>query len=585
MNQELCEYIQSIIPKDYPDGRQLLEEGKKIGKTIEVPRTKFLEKHNAKTYLDFRKQRLSEGKITWQLLLGLATLEDQLNAIKEIDKFNQRNAYLGMEISGVQSIPSQIVGLPHEYWDEFPQQTSYEMCDPEDWIAHNEVVPIQVAWQDFHLANPASLQTTINALEAGTDRLGCFSGLIWDYAGYDDDKQRFSDMVRSLGILSTKKSLHIDVVTYPEDGLPGFFIDITSWLGYTMVEHYISTELCDCLFSVSFGGLLTTAQERMAFALACHKLFSSDDHPGLVYFNGGTVDQISHDINANFGTSIPEMFLEILFVLNYKVPVIISPVAVTEALRTPSLEELLDIAAAGIRSETKAKDWLPLIDWTLIERIADDMIDKAQRFFDNMMNCFIDAGVDVKDPLEMIMMLRRFNPVKFEQSFHPSINEKNTFEPYYPSQLGQDTMIKKNLATKELQEKGYDLSGKKIVCVSTDIHSYGLLLIDNVFTDLNANVVNGGVSVEAIDALDLADEEGTNIICISTHSGQALSYSKLIVELAKSRNQEYKILMGGQLTSLLPGETLPVNVQEMICELGVYANNNLAEQIEFILNN
>lgn len=67
-------------------------------------------------------------------------------------------------------------------------------------------------------------------------------------------------MVRSLGILSTKKELDIDVVTYPEDGIPGYFLDVVSWVGYMMVEHYIATELCNTLFSVSYGGLLTEVQ-------------------------------------------------------------------------------------------------------------------------------------------------------------------------------------------------------------------------------------------------------------------------------------------------------------------------------------
>ena len=164
MDESLKEYIRSLIPQDFPDGRELLREGREIGKTIQVPRTKFLEKHGCKSYLEYRKKRLAEGKMTWQLLIGLATLEDEIEAIRKIDEFNQRNAEEGMEISGIQSIPSQIVGLPHEYWETFPKQTSYEMYDPADWKAHTEAAPIACAWQDFHLACPAALQTTINAL-------------------------------------------------------------------------------------------------------------------------------------------------------------------------------------------------------------------------------------------------------------------------------------------------------------------------------------------------------------------------------------------------------------------------------------
>lgn len=583
MEESLREYIRSLIPQGFPDGRELLREGVEIGKAIQVPRTAFLEKHGCKSYLEYRKKRLAEGKMTWQLLIGLATLEDELDAIKKIEEFNQRNAAEGMEISGVQSIPSQIVGLPHEYWDKFPKQTSYEMYDPADWKAHTDAAPIQVAWQDFHLACPAALQTTINALEAGTDRLGCFSTLIWEYPGYHEEKQRFSDMVRSLGILSTKKELDIDVVTYPEDGIPGYFLDVVSWVGYMMVEHYIATELCNTLFSVSYGGLLTEVQPRMAFALAMHKLFSTPDHPGIVYFNGGTVDQVAHDINCNFGTGVQEALIQILFNLHYNLPIIISPVSVTECLRTPSLDELIDIAAAGMRAESKAKEWLPLMNWEPIETMSDLMVEKGTKFFNNVMLGFEEAGVDTRDPLQMIMVLKRFNPVKFEQSFHPSNQEFGCFKPYCPSQLGRQTMDMKDEIVDELKKKGMALNGQRIVCVSADGHSYGLMLIDNVYTEMHAKVINGGVDVEPAGALDLADEEGASIICISTHCGQCLSYAQSITDLAKARGKKYKIMMGGMLNALLPGNDLPVDVQDLVRETGVCGTNDFCEQINFIL--
>lgn len=584
MDEQLIEYIRSLIPKDFPDGRALLEEGRRLGANIKVPRSRFLEKHGCKSYLEYRKRRLAEGKQTWQILLGLATLEDELAALRKIDAFNAQNAADGMEISGVQSIPAMITGLPHEYWDKAPKQTSYEMYDPADWKAHSEAAPLQIAWQDFHLACPAALQTTINALEAGTDRLGCFSTLIWEYPGYHEEKNRFSDMVRSLGILSTKKDLDIDVVTYPEDGIPGYFLDVVSWVGYLMVEHYIATALCDTLFSVSYGGLLTEVQPRMAFALAMHKLFSTPEHPGIVYFNGGTVDQLDHDVNANFGTGVQEALMQTLFNLHYQLPIIISPTAVTERLRTPSLDELLEIASAGMRAESKAKEWLPLMNFAPIEEMSEHMIEKGRLFFDNVMRSFREAGVDVDDPLQMILLLKRFNPVKFEQSFHPSVRETGSFQPYCPSQLGQQTMEMKDAIVAELRQKGLTLGGQKIVCVSADGHSYGLMLIESVYRELHANPVNGGVDMEPAAALDLADEEGTDLLCISSHCGQCLSYARSIMELARRRGRKYRVLMGGMLNALLPGKELPVDVQDLVCETGVLGTNDFCEQVSYILN-
>ena len=135
----------------------------------------------------------------------------------------------------------------------------------------------------------------------------------------------------------------------------------------------------------------------------------------------------------------------------------------------------------------------------------------------------------------------------------------------------------------ELKKKGMALNGQRIVCVSADGHSYGLMLIDNVYTEMHAKVINGGVDVEPAGALDLADEEGASILCISTHCGQCLSYAQSITDLAKARGKKYKIMMGGMLNALLPGNDLPVDVQDLVRETGVCGTNDFCEQINFIL--
>lgn len=263
-----------------------------------------------------------------------------------------------------------LTGLPLSYWDKAPKPTSYVLPDDKDWQRHSDAAAIQIIWQDWHLATPNNLQTTINAIEAGTPRLGIFSQMIWDFPNFTDDRQRFSDMVRSLGIVASQRDRFISVDTYPEDGVPGYFMDVASYIGYVMMERYIVNDLCGARFSVSFGGLLTDIQPRMAFGMALHKMFGSWDEPILSYYNGGTLEQWAHDIEANYGIGVQEMLIQILVELKYQMHTAISPVSVTEALRVPTLQELFDIAAAGRRAEEKAKEWLPLMDFSPLRQSA-----------------------------------------------------------------------------------------------------------------------------------------------------------------------------------------------------------------------
>ena len=581
MDKGIIEYIKSLVEKNAPDGRKMLAEGRAIGESFEIPKNKFLRKYGYETYLDYRKDCARQGKIVWQLLVGLSTLEEEIEAVRTISEFSDRT---NLNIRSMQSIPSMLVGLPREYWDNAPKPTSYLMDGQEAWLAHSEAAPVNIAWQDWHLSSPNCLATTIYALKAGSPRIGTFSQFIWDYPGWDDEIGRFSDMVRSLGIIASKRDMDITADTYPEDGPPGHFFDTASYLGYEMLEHYIIEELCGAKMSLSFGGLLTDPQPRMAFAMAMHKLYATEDSPILSYYNGGTTDQWDHDINANFGPSVLEMMLQILVELKYNMMGIISPVAITERLRVPTLQELMDIAAAGCRAEEKARDWLPLMDFTLLERMRDDMIEKGTLWFNNAMTAFNEAGVDTKDPLQMILVLKRFNPMRLEQSFHPSVQEKGEFEPYYPTAIGQSTTQLYRNKQKWFIENGYEnaLLGKKLIAVSADGHSYGLMYVERVLHGLGAVVINGGVDVTAPDLLDLADEEGVTDIFVSLHCGQVLDYSRLLSELAEVRGRKYRIFVGGMLNGMLPGNTEPVDVTDILCELGVYPSNELRDAVDII---
>lgn len=581
MDQATREYIASLKPKGFPDGKTLVREGFEMAKDIPWNKSRFLKEYGYESHLEYRKKNLAEGKQTYQLLMGLSTLEEELDGIKKIDEFAKRT---GFEVRSMQSIPSQLVGLPPEYWEGAPKPTSYMMEKEEDWLAHTEAAPVDICWQDWHMASPNNLAQTKYALKAGTSRLGCFSTFIWEYPGYHEEVKRFSDMMRTMGILAYYKDQGMDCITYPEDGIPGYFMDVVSYVGYEMIEHYIIEDLCGARMSFSYGGLLSEILPRMAFALALEKMYGTEEHPFVTYYNGSTNEQWDHDIEANYGIGASEMLIQSIINLKYNMPVVINPVSVTEALRVPTLEELFNIVKCGIGVERKALEWLEIIDFSKFEILRDFLIEEGTKFYNNAMEGFKEAGINVDDPLEMILVLKHFDPVKFEQIFHPSQQKFGYFKPYVPTVLGKQTMDKLDEIVADLKKKGYQntVKGKKIVVVSADGHSYGLTLIDNVWRQMNADVINGGTNMEPAFVLDLADEEDADVICVSVHCGQSLDYARQVLHTAQQRGRKYNIVMGGMLNAMLPGYTEPQDVTDMIKELGILATNDFEEQINYM---
>ena len=147
MNKAMLEYIKSIKPEAHRDGREILKEGIEEGKTIEAGKSRFARESSYSSYLEYKKAQMKEGKICWNILMGLATLEEQVEATKELYDFTQRT---GLTVDSLQPIPSGLVALPKEYRDQAPSTTSFVTETFEDYKAQVEAAPIEVTFNDYH---------------------------------------------------------------------------------------------------------------------------------------------------------------------------------------------------------------------------------------------------------------------------------------------------------------------------------------------------------------------------------------------------------------------------------------------------
>ncbi len=85
------------------------------------------------------------------------------------------------------------------------------------------------------------------------------------------------------------------------------------------------------------------------------------------------------------------------------------------------------------------------MDFSVLEKLRDEMIEKGTVFFRNVLSGLEQAGYDINDPLEMILAIRNINPLKFEQCFHPtSFETGGEVKPFCPSELASQTLEQKN---------------------------------------------------------------------------------------------------------------------------------------------
>lgn len=522
--------------------------------------------------VDLRLDRAAKGEITWRTIIGLATCEEQIEGLKYIYDFGKRT---GVVIDTEMIIPNMLMGLPADMRENVPKGTSFVLEKPEDWQAIADV-PIHPAFCDFHLGSPNSVENTVNALKAGSTYNGIFSQLVWDYPGCEDDNKWVGEIVKALGVMSAKYDDKCVVDTYMNDGAPSYFFDLCSYLGYARLEKYIVSDLFGARYACSFGQLLDKMIPKMALWLALSDELKEPDQPGVSFFYSNCIDHWDHDPEANYGFLMSEVLMAAAVERKYKTGISILPIPITEKIAVPTPEAIANIHAAARKAVATVEEWEEIIDFSAIESIRDKIKTTGMEFYHNILNGLEEAGVDIKDPLAMCILIKRIDPSKLEALFHPStVNGKSdTVIPDVPTTIGKRSLAEKDAIVKNLSAK-VDLTAKltnhPVLVVSADAHYYGSFVVSNTLSTLGADVIYGGVGIQPVDTLDLADEEGIRDICISVHNGQALDYADQLLFLAKERKKDYRFFMGGKLNAILEGDSEPSDVTDILKAKGIYA--------------
>lgn len=573
------EYIASMIPKDIPDWRKSWQEGYEIGKKLVIKETPFKKKYGVKSDIEYRMRLKKQGKMCWKINTGLASVEDQVEAMKEAEKFNQET---GLCISYAHQLPQNLVGVPKDKREGLPMALGFMLNEPKDWEDISMASTVQPIFGDNHIGWPNAVETTINSIQAGSGYTGLFSMYTQVAPGCPDEVWNMNENIKALGITAAKYDDGVVVNDQSDDGYGGYFSDLASSLAMTRMDHYIVNTLCKSRFSYSFGNFTQNIQHKVALWLAASELFSTDDQPGIGFLYPDTISHWDHHIHANYGFQIPEVLLLVLAEQHFHTGAAFLSVPITEKVAIPTVEEMLDMTAACQITETVTYYWKDLIDWTPIEKLRDKIIAFSDIMFHNMLDGLAEAGVDITNPIQIMVVLKLMDPTMIEKLFHPSVVQdgKEDLAPIIPAALYNATQkeLKETIQSLKGNKCTENVKGKRICMASADIHYAGATVVTGTLKAYGADVVYGGNQMEAIDVLDLADEYGIDTVCVSVHNGQALPYAKLLVQLAKERKKNYKFYMGGVLQSFLnPDDDVPSDVSDQIGALGVITTTTVED--------
>ena len=560
---------------DLPDGRDAVAEGRRLGREVTMGVSLLCREHEVRSELAYRRKMRAEGRQMTSMNLGMQTWADTAEALRRIhDECDRR----GFRIDRYNMNADRRMGLPPGLWGRAAKETGPMLQTPEDWRATAETVPIQPSLGDMMIGTPMSVANACRALEAGVNNVGNMSQFSWRYPGWPgDDVEQMTEMVKALGVMAAHFDNDAMVVSYLDDGFCAQFNDYCSYVGWALFEHSIVDDLVGARLAVSYGGLTHSPVIKAAMVLALEATKPQDTINSAYY---GDTTTYTLDIDSNNAVLVTDMLYLTLAQKRSQSGAAVAPTPVTEALRTPTWQEIVETHAITRRVAEQADELMDSIDWPHIEALSEQLVAGGRRFHDNIMAGFEALGCDMGDPLQILLTARRMGAREIEARYsagNAPRPEGDSIQPPFPTDtyrrlVENRSQIRATFSAKAVPET---LPIKPLVG-STDVHEYALDLMVEALRALGINPIEAGVDVDPGTFAELARQHDATVVLISTHNGMALDFVQRLQREFAARDLAIPIVMGGKLNQDQPGEPSPVDVSDDLTRLGVQVCDDIS---------
>jgi methylmalonyl-CoA mutase cobalamin-binding subunit len=478
----------------------------------------------------------------------------------------------------------RVMGLPTELRARAPRETGVQIDTREEWMEIGQVLPIPIHFGDHVVGTPASMSNLTLALETGGTTIGNLAHYFaYDYPGWTDQVARTIDTVKALGAIAALKNRGVVIESNLNDGLGSVFHDMTSTIGWAMLEHYIVEELIGAELVHVFGNVITDARVRLATLLAIDEIHGGETAGPHV--NANSI--VTEDADRNAAIVGSYLLFDIVGQLRRPTGHAVHPLPLTEHDRVPSPEEVVQAQILAHQMEKEARRAAALVDFRPVEELKGRLIQGGRVFRDRTLEELARRGINPSDPMEMMLALRRIGAWRLEElvgvdAQGGDASHGGGLVPI-PSDMYQYALAQSDELVQAVRSQGLSgqLNGQRVLLASTDVHEYGKFVVGVALKEAGAQVVDLGVSVDAHAVAAAAAGRRVGAICISTHNGMALNYAQDLVKEMKRCEVQVPVLMGGKLNQDVDG-SLPRDVTTDLRTLGILPENDIAEMIRLL---
>jgi methylmalonyl-CoA mutase cobalamin-binding subunit len=238
--------------------------------------------------------------------------------------------------------------------------------------------------------------------------------------------------------------------------------------------------------------------------------------------------------------------------------------------------------------ETTARKLFPHFDFSAAYDFSETVLSAGKSVFNNALDGLKEARVDIKDPVQLLYVLKSLGPAVFEEMFAAGHVDENYSRGRVPViatdiyEISNDYFneYRQLFVTPKMKRL---LGGRRILIASTDVHAHAVTIISRLLSEAGAEMINMGVEVNPDEIVSEANTHMAEAILISTHNGMAFEYAKRLRETLDIQRIKTPVLIGGILNQKVANQTLPVDVTGKLKELGFFPCNRLGGRFKKLL--
>ncbi|MFX0125560.1 MAG: cobalamin-dependent protein [Candidatus Hodarchaeota archaeon] len=567
-----------ILPEtDLPDINKLLGEGERLSQNVNLGSCPFLTTYDVKSESEYKRLRVSEGTIMLHGQIGYRSFTKSKLAYSKI--YDQIVA-AGYRIDRYGICLDWSMGYPTALRANMPQGTGLILKKPRDFIDLTHSAPVAPHFGDFVIGTPAAVENTVAALEAGSTSIGNIGQYFtFRLPKWNDDIRTTIETIKAV-ILCANQPVDIMIHSNLDDGFAALFCDMSCSIGAVLLEQYIIEDLIGGHLSHCYGHTFSDPLTRLAFQKALYRVTKT---PGSMVY-GNTTIFVANEVE-NYANLASYLLVDIIAQLSSPTGHGLNPVPVTEAMRIPEINEIIDAHLFANRLIQRSEGFRNLIDMVVVEQTADMLVDAGKRFKARVIKGLEEAGIDIKNPFELLLAIRRIGAKRLEELFGPGEHQEGEIRNR-KSIVQASPIVELEKRSEEIisfwKKDKLNQMKFKICVASTDVHEYGKILVEEVLKRLKHEVIDAGVSVDPDIVAKRAKEENVDFIAISTYNGIALNYLQALNQEMLRIGIKIPIFVGGKLNQI-PDDSptsLPIDVTKELGAMGAIVCHQVEDMLE-----